>query len=185
MFTRDGVTLRPLEPSDVATMYAWHLDYELDILSSWGVRRSWAQYEKRWETKISEPEEDMIYFGIVHGDKLVGRVQLALIDREQRRASVGIVIGDRRVWGKGVARRALQMMYDYAFTVENLERLYAEVYGFNIRSLRMVPRTGMQPEGILRGHELHNGTRQDVHMFGLLRDEFYRQYETMFKLPES
>ncbi|HYF91434.1 MAG TPA: GNAT family protein [Symbiobacteriaceae bacterium] len=183
MFTRDGVTLRPLEPSDIETMYPWHLDYELDLLSSWGPRRSYAQFEKRWESKMLEPDDDMVYFGVVYEDRLVGRVQLALIDREQRRAAVGIVIGDRSVWSRGVGRTALRILYDYAFSVENLERLYAEVYGFNTRSLRLMTASGMKGEGILLGHELHNGGRQDVHVFGLLRDTFYREYDTMFRIP--
>lgn len=184
MFTRDHVTLRPLEPADIETMYPWHLDYELDIYSSWGTRRSYALFEKRWETKILEPDDDMIYFGIVFENRLVGRLQLALIDREQRRAAVGILIGDRSVWGRRIGQTALRMVFDYAFTVENLERLYAEVYGFNTRSLRVMAAAGMKGEGILRGHELHNGARHDLHIFGLLRDEFYKEYDTMFSLPE-
>ena len=185
MFTRNGVTLRPLELSDIETMYPWHLDYELDLLSSWAPRRSYAQFEKRWESRITEPDDDCIYFGVVYENRLVGRVQLALIDRDQRRAAVGILLGDRSAWGKKVGQTALKMLYDYAFTVENLERIYAEVYGFNTRSMRTMEATGLEHEGILREHELHNGTRQDVHFYGLLKDEFYAGYQTMFSLPRE
>lgn len=185
MFTRDGVTLRPLEPTDIETMYPWHLDYELDVYSSWGPRRSYAQFEKRWESKILEPDEDMVYFGVVYEDRLVGRVQLALIDREQRRAAIGIIIGDRSVWGRGVGQTALRILFDYAFMVENLDRLYAEVYAFNVRSHRVMEAAGMKFEGVLRGHELHNGARHDIHFYGILRDEFYASFETLYKLPQE
>jgi RimJ/RimL family protein N-acetyltransferase len=184
MFTRDGVTLRPLEPEDIELMYPWHLDYELDILSSWGPRRSYALFQKRWESRILEPDEDFLNFGVVAGGKLVGRVQLALIDREQRRACVGILIGERSAWGKGIGRKALQLLFDYAFTVENLERLTAEVYDFNERSQRVMEAAGMVREGILRSHEVHNGRRVDMYTYGLLRDEFYQHYTTLFPVPK-
>jgi RimJ/RimL family protein N-acetyltransferase len=44
-------------------------------------------------------------------------------------------------------------------------------------------RVGFQLEGILRQHELHNGSRRDMHVFGMLKSEFYERYETLFKLP--
>lgn len=184
MFTRNGITLRPLELEDTETVYAWHRDWQLDVYSSWGTRRSRALFQKRMEERILEPIEDMVVFGVEWAGKLVGRVELALIDREQRRAAIGLLIGDRSVWGKGIGTAAIQMMLDYAFTVENLERVYAEVYDFNERSQRLMERAGMRREGVLRLHEVHNGARRDMHAYGVLRDEFYATYTTMFTVPE-
>ena len=122
-------------------------------------------------------------FGIEVENRLVGYVQLAMIDYRERRAAAGILIGDKAVWGRGIARTALRILLDYAFTVRGLERVYAEVYSFNTRSLRLMERVGFQLEGILRQHEFHNGARQDMHVFGILKSEFYERYETLFKLP--
>lgn len=184
MFARDGVLLRPIEPEDIDTMYAWHEDYELDIYSSWGRRRSRALFAKRYEEKIMDPPDDYVQFGIEYEGRLVGRIELALIDPEHRKASVGLLIGDRTVWGRGIGTRALQIMFDFAFTVQNLEKVCAEVYGFNVRSQRLMEAAGMQKEGVLRQHELHNGRRQDMHVYGILKDEFYQHYQTMFTVPE-
>ena len=41
----------------------------------------------------------------------------------------------------------------------------------------------MTAEGVLRKHDLHNGARRDMHVFGMLKDEFLEQYETCFPLP--
>jgi RimJ/RimL family protein N-acetyltransferase len=184
MFTRDGVTLRPLEPADIDTMYPWLLDYELDIYSSWSSPNSLARFQKRWEEKLMDPPEDIIFFGVQVGEQLVGRVELAMIDTENRRAEVGIVIGDRSVWGRGIGKTALIILLDYAFTVANLEKIGAEVYSFNERSQHLFESLGFTEEGILRRHEVHNGTRQDVHVFGILKDEFYARYQTLFTVPE-
>jgi RimJ/RimL family protein N-acetyltransferase len=184
MFKRDGVVLRPLEPADIDTMYPWHLDYALDIYSSWGRPRSLAHFQKRWEEKLMDPPDDMITFGIETEGCLVGRLQLALIDLDNQKAMVGIVLGDRSAWGKGIAKRALIIGLDYAFTVTNLQKICAEVYGFNERSQKLFEGLGFQKEGVLRSHEVHNGARQDMHLYGILKHEFYERYHTMFHVPE-
>lgn len=65
MFTLGAVSLRPLEPADIETMYPWHLDYELDIYSSWGRRRSRAAYTERYRQLLLEPRDDLVLFGII------------------------------------------------------------------------------------------------------------------------
>lgn len=183
MFTRDGVTLRPLEPEDGDIMYVWHQDYELDIYAGWGSRRSRALFQQRLEKKIMEPDDEFVTLGIVAGGSLVGRISLQMIDRDNRIASVGILIGERHLWGRGIGKAAVRMLADYAFTVENLDKVTAEVYGFNERSQRLFESVGFRKEGVLRQHELHNGVRQDMHVYGLLREEFYATTPSMFRIP--
>ena len=183
MFTIDNVTLRYLEFDDIDLLYTWEADIELAIWSGWTPPLSRAAFRHKYEQRITEPEKDLVMLGIEFEGKLVGYVQLALIDDYERRAAIGILVGEKRVWGRGIASIALRILLDYAFTVRSLERVYAEVYSFNQRSLRLMERIGFQKEGILRQHEIHNGVRQDMHFFGMLKAEFYQKYETLFKLP--
>jgi len=147
----------------------------LAIWSGWTPQISRAAFRHKYEQRITEPEKDLVMLGIEFEGQLVGYVQLALIDNHERRAAVGILVG----------KTALRILLDYAFTVRNLERIYAEVYGFNQRSLRLMEHVGFQKEGVLRQHEIHNGARQDMHFFGMLKAEFYQKYETTFKLPDN
>jgi RimJ/RimL family protein N-acetyltransferase len=41
---------------------------------------------------------------------------------------------------------------------------------------------GFQKEAILRKHEIHNGELQDMVVFGILKQEFYAKYDTMFSV---
>ena len=183
MFTLNSVTLRPLEYDDIDTLYAWNTNIELEMLAGWGPKRSRTAYRQRYERRIANPEADEYMFGIEVDERLVGYVQLAEIDREQRRAMVGIVIGEKDIWGRGIGSTALRILLDFSYTVIGLERITAEVYGFNTRSLRLMEHVGFQHEGILRQYEIQNGERQDMHVYGMLKTEFYEQYETIFKLP--
>ena len=183
MFTLNNVILRYLEFDDIDTLYGWETDIELAIWSGWTIPRVHAAFRHKYEHRITEPEKDQEMLGIEFEGQLVGYVQLALIDYDERRAAVGILVGEKHMWGRGIGRIALRILLDYAFTVRNLERVYTEVYGFNQRSLRLMERVGFQKEGILRQHEIHNGARQDMHFFGMLKAEFYQKYETIFRLP--
>lgn len=185
MFSLNGVMLRPLELDDIDMLYNWDLDNDLNILTGWAPRRSRVAFRQLYEQRITEPPDDLVTFGIQIDDGLVGFVQLALIDREERRAAVGILIGEKQIWGRGIGSTALRLLLDYAFTVQGLERVYAEIYGFNTRSFRLMERVGFQQEGILRQHEIHNGVRQDMHIFGILKPEFYQRYQTIFRLPSE
>lgn len=177
---QDTIHLRPLVFGDIELLYNWATDITIQVYAGWSRPLSLAAFTEKHTRRITQPSEELILFGVEYEQRLVGHVQLALIDHVERRAAVGVVIGDKSVWGKGVGGAALTMLLDYAFTVQNLERIYAEAYGFNTRSHRLLERVGFQREGVLRQHEMHNGSRQDMHIFGILKHEFYQQHQTRF-----
>ncbi len=185
MFTCDGVTLRPLELDDIDLIYQWESNIELDILSGWSPKRSLVAFRHKYEKRITEPEDDRYTFGIQVEKRLIGYIEMVMIDRFERRAFISILIGEKQLWGRGIGSTALRILLDYAFTVQAMEKICAEVYGLNLRSQRLMERVGFQREGILRQHEFHNGSRQDMHFFGILKPEFYQRYPTIFSLPNE
>ena len=182
---RDGVRLRPIETDDIGQLYEWHQDLELEALTGWMPRMSRARFERRYEDLVREPPEDFVLFGIEYDGRLVGYVELAEISRINRRAAIGFVVADRRVRRRGIGRTAVILMLDYAFALEDVDRVYAEVFSFNEPSLRLLEHVGFQREGRLRQHVVHQGRRQDVVMLGLLREEFYRRHTSIFPQPNT
>jgi RimJ/RimL family protein N-acetyltransferase len=180
MFTRENVTLRPLEPADIDTLYVWEMDHTLSYFAGWVSRMSRCAFKQFWEKRLNEPPDNLVVLGIEVEQRLVGYIQLGLIDRDEQRAAIGIVVGEQAMQGKGIGSMAVRILCDFAFTVKGLERVYAESYAYNTRAHRMFERAGFQREGVLRKHERHNGLRQDLHVFGMLRDEFYAHNETIF-----
>jgi RimJ/RimL family protein N-acetyltransferase len=183
VFSLDGVTLRPLDIQDLEITYAWHADLGIEIASGWARRQSLTTFRQRFEAILASPPEEHRIFGIEVSDRLIGRIDLSLIDPANRHAMIGFFLGAREAWGRGHAKTAVRILLDYAFTVENLDRVYAHVFGFNARSHGLLQRVGFAPEGVLRQHEVHNGQRQDMHVFGILKHEFYAQHRTMFEPP--
>ena len=185
MFTCDSVTLRPLNVDDIDLIYEWEANIELNVLSGWSPKRSLAAFKHKYERRIIEPEDDRYTFGIQVEERLIGYVELVMIDRFERRAFISILIGEKQLWGHGIGSTALRILLDYAFTVQAMEKICAEVYGLNPRSQRLMEHVGFQREGILRQHEFHNGSRQDMHFFGILKPEFYQRYQTIFSVPNE
>ena len=165
-------------------MYEWHKDSELEILSGWQPRQSRTNYDTRFRKFLEEPPDDLAVFAIEDSGELVGRIELYQIDRRNRNAGMGLIIGEKNKWRRGIGGEAVRLILDYAFTVESLEKVYAHVYSFNERALRFMRKAGFVEEGILRKHESHNGELQDVHSFGMLRQEFYQRHQTLFTIPQ-
>jgi RimJ/RimL family protein N-acetyltransferase len=185
MLEREGTRLRPLELEDLDALYEWHQDTEIEAYSGWTPRLSRARFDRRYEELVRDPPEDMVLFAIEHRGRLVGYVELSEISRWARRASIGFVVADPAVRRQGVGTRAVILMLDYGFTLEDLDRVYAEVYTFNEASRRLLARVGFLYEGTLRQHEIHQGRRQDVAVYGLLRQEFYARHSTTFPVLEG
>lgn len=185
MFSIDGVTLRPLDLADVELAYGWHVDLGIEIASGWGRRQALTTFRQRFEAWLAAPPDAHRVFGIALAERVIGRIDLSLIDTDHRNAMIGLFIAERALWGQGHGKTAIRLMLDFAFTVENLERVYAHVYGFNTRSIRLMRSAGLAPEGILRQHEVHNGQRQDLHVFGILKHEFYERHRTIFGIPRE
>lgn len=185
MLSRGPVSLRPLEPSDLERLHDWSRDLDIEIRSGWATPLSRAAFERRWLERILDPPEDARFFAIELDGNLVGRIDLCQIDREHRRAALGLIVGDRQARRRGVGASSVILLLDYAFTVECLDRVLAEVYTFNEPARRLMERVGFTCEGLLREQDMQNGRRQDLWVFGILRPEFYRAHQTVFTLRDA
>lgn len=85
---------------------------------------------------------------------------------------LGIVIGEKDLWGRGYGQLAAARAVDHAFHVLGLDRITAEVFADNPRSVRMFESLGFVREGVMRESIQRDGQRVDELIFGLLRHEW-------------
>ena len=102
--------------------------------------------------------------------RLIGGIGLRL-DSPHNRAELGYWIGFP-YWGRGYATEAAQAVVRYGFEILNLHRIYAEHFGNNPSSGRVLRKLGMKPEGYLPQHILKWGEYLDVAVYGMLRTDF-------------
>ena len=167
------IRLEPARVEDAPSINRWKNDREIQTLSSDSVTAESLQETearvKRWQT--SDPEA-IVHFGIrmIDNDQLVGFCHLAEIDSSNQRCKLGIVIGERASWGKGLGREALSSLIQNAFE-RGLSRVVGEVYVTNERSVRLCKSLGFALEGTLRASVLHHGRWVDELIYALVKPE--------------
>jgi ribosomal-protein-alanine N-acetyltransferase len=124
------------------------------------------------------PDSDIIDYAIhkKDSDELIGCGMIAHIDRYNRRCDLGIGLGwEKANWGNGYASETLQAIIAYCFKELGMNRIGAEIYEFNVRSIRLFERNGFRREGTKRQYIFKDGVFKDEHLYSLLRDEWERQ----------
>jgi RimJ/RimL family protein N-acetyltransferase len=84
---------------------------------------------------------------------------------------VGIMIGDRRFWGQGLATDVLQTLSKFAFNELGARKLSAGAMSLNTAMVKAFLRVGYLQEGRLRQHSLVEGVYCDHVILGCLKNE--------------
>jgi len=167
------LTLRLPAPADADALFALASDPEVTRWFSWGPYRSVAE-PAAWiaaqEARRGAGEQlDFVIDHTEHGP--IGVTGLGELSRRDRRAMVGTWLG-RPYWGTGLNRESKALIAHVAFSLCRLERLGAYSNPDNERSTRALQAVGFLREGTLRGWHRHGDRQLDVHVFGMLRDEW-------------
>ena len=172
--TDDVVELRPHTPASLEPLLRWKNDSEIQRLSDGEVHTFTREHVAATLERWMRPSDDIVHLaiGLVGRVEPIGFLHLALIERAYRRCRLGIVIGEKDLWGCGYGRLAVVQAVDRAFDVLDLERITAEVFAGNTRSVRLLEGVGFVREGVMRESIHRDGQRFDELIFGLLRHEW-------------
>lgn len=168
------VWLRPSEPTDIDLFLRWMNDAEVSHFLATRAPLGRA-LEERWiERMLDSQGKDDYHFVMcrLEDDEPIGTLGLHEIDHHNGNASVGIGIGEKRLWGQGYGTDAMNALLDLAFGQLRLERVWLDVYAFNQRAMRSYEKCGFTLEGTLRRAHYARGEYLDVHRMGILRDEW-------------
>jgi [ribosomal protein S5]-alanine N-acetyltransferase len=110
---------------------------------------------------------DSLLIGIwAHGfDKHCGTIRLHGIEQENRTGYIGICLFDRRVWGRGLATRAIGAVTQWAQTHLHLRWIEAGVYEGNERSERAFRSAGYDWVYDIPDKYLYEGKPRAVRVF--------------------
>lgn len=172
------VYLRALVMSDLARVLEWSRDEAFCLANGWPVGLPAEQLQDWFVRLLNNPPVDLIRRGIVvkamqyPQDHLVGFVDLRELNPLEKQARLRIAIGDEIHRGQGVGYGAGLQMLEHGFTELGLQRITAEIHSSNTRMRNLVERMGFVREGVLRQHETRQGIKEDVHLYGMLREEY-------------
>jgi len=144
-------------------------------------RRVWANLRDRFPSPYTDEDAELWVrhatravpatdFAIQVGDEAGGGIGIVLKDDVDRiSAELGFWLGEP-FWGRGVMTDAVTAFVPWAFERFNLSRIYAQVFGFNPASARVLEKAGFTLEGTLRRSAIKDGVITDQLQFARLRD---------------
>jgi ribosomal-protein-alanine N-acetyltransferase len=103
--------------------------------------------------------------------KFIGTQKIGHINWRAGIGDIGLMIGDKNYWGKGLGTNVLQVALKYAFTTLSLRKLTGGTPKINAAMCRSFEKVGFMQEGVKRKELLINGKFIDHILYGLLREE--------------
>jgi RimJ/RimL family protein N-acetyltransferase len=106
-------------------------------------------------------------FGIYDGDTFVGCCSLIPQNDVYRiNAEIGYWIGEP-YWGKGYATDAVRLLLKFAFDELGLLRVYANIYEYNIGSMKVLEKVGFEKEAIIKSSVIKEGKVIDEYLYSI------------------
>lgn len=169
----DRLVLRELTGEDVSPAYvAWLNDPEVShFLETRHNRQDEASVRAFVETVWRREDEFLFGMFLRDGGRHVGNIKVGPVRAIHRTADVSLFLGDRAVWGRGLAAEAIAALSRYALETLGIRKLSASMYAANEGSRRAFLKAGYQPEGLRRAHAELDGARSDIIELGLLPDD--------------
>lgn len=147
------------DPETARLLGRW--DYQRPVT----VAEHWKWYRRMLDCSLKGQAR---LFAIESNGAYVGNTWLWNIDEQDSKAEIRIVIGDTRRQNRGVGTRALELLTEYA-TTRQLGRLYAYVFAYNSRAVRLFEKAGFVLEGTLKRDRKVGGKWEDVHIMAITK----------------
>jgi len=149
------VRLREKKLADARNDYRWQTDPELVQLDAVPLLKvSFPRYLLKYVMVLRNPSPKRRTFAIETLDgRHIGNCVYYNIDRVKREAELGIMIGDRRYWGRGYGTDAVATLVDYIFRETGLQRIHLKTLDWNGRAQRCFLKCGFT----LCGQMVKNG----------------------------
>ena len=170
------VYLRPLEFEDLNERYlSWLNDPVVNRYLESGIFPSTKEDLEKFFRQVTGTRDHVI-LAIMEKetDQHIGNVKLGPINWVHRKATFGILIGDKQFWNTGIGTEVTQLAVEYAFFRLNLRRIDLGVYAEHEVAVRSYEKVGFRIEGRFREDLFHEGQYKDRLWMGLLSSEYER-----------
>ena len=171
------VTLRPwdelLTEEYLRIVYRWNQDTEVMYwMGVPPVSLPFEEFAGRMRRFSSRNAGRNITYGVLdEAGTLIGRITCYNIDRKSGEGEIGILIGEKALWGRGYGSDALCTFVDYLFRRKGFRKLRARTFWDNTRALRCFTRCGFRIRGRVTLH-METGVFQGLAL-ELTAREFY------------
>jgi len=151
----------------------WFNDLEVNqFVSNFGTVLT-TEAEENWYKSQAESDEATFTIHYLPDDKPIGNCGIHNVHQENDHAEMGIVLGEKEYWDRGLGTEAVRLITDYGFTALSLHGISLWVKSYNKRAIRVYEKVGYQESGRMRDFYKVDGEYYDQVLMDVLREEFY------------
>lgn len=168
----DRTILRKLQFKDAEDMFRYGSDDEVSRYTTWPTHQSIEDTRRFIEAVMNAYEEHKIApWGIEdkQSRRLIGTAGFVNWNMAHARAEIGYALS-REFWNQGYMTEIVKRIVTFGFTEMRLVRMEARCHLDNTGSFRVMEKSGMQFEGILRKHLFAKGQYQDIKMYSIINE---------------
>jgi len=163
------ICLRPLRREHINNRYLSWLN-DPDVTKFLETKKSTNKELSDYYKNILKNTNAAIFAIEIH-KKHIGNAKLE-INWKHGYADFGIMIGDKKQWGKGYGTRVARIIIDYVFNRLNLHAVTLGVYGNHDAAIRSYKKAGFHVKGRVQDMLNFEGKRVDKVIMGISRKEF-------------
>lgn len=137
-----SIYLRKLKASDASERYCkWLNDPEVNEYLE--TRKATIEDLKSYIEEKNK-DEDCWFYGIfdLENDIHIGNIKLELINVNEKDSKLGILIGEKVYWNKGIGTEATRLLVKYAFDQLKMNRIHLGVISANKSAIKVYQKVG-------------------------------------------
>ena len=168
------VELRPIREEDYAIIFEWHFDPR-QIHLWWDERhiQSYSEFVEDFDKRLRY--FFFTFFIVIRKDEEtdipVGFTYTSRFNSIDRYVYSTMYLTQEHT-GLGIGPEAGRLHIQYLFSVFNIRKIYAEIYGYNEASIKAAKAVGFVEEGRLKQHRWFNGRYWDLLILALYPTDF-------------
>jgi len=131
------------------------------------------EHVKKYVKDVSLKNDDYM-FAIEIGEKrvFIGTFKIDQINWTTRTVNLGVMVGDRDYWGKGIGTKAFKIATKFCFDKLGFTKVHAGCNEKNIGMIKVVQKLGFKQDGCFRNHDLIEGELTNHLYFSILKEEY-------------
>lgn len=171
----DTILIRPLSAGDVTDRYVGWLNDPI-VYRFLGIRHRERSFTAEDILSFIETcrETHRFHWGIFFEERHVGNVSCSEWSLANRWIDISYILGEKDVWGRGVATAAVGAAIEHLFAEHLFNRVQAHAVLENTASVRVMEKLGMKKDALLRQTAYLPDEKRftDEVIFSILRNEW-------------
>jgi len=154
---------------NLSSIVKWRNDNEVNKFLRSGYRT--IQEVSDWYNNFFLKEQNKL-LALYADDELIGYCSIENIDLKNSNCEIGIVIGEKQYWNKGIGVSSVKKLTNMVFSKYKMHRVYAVIKGGNNASISCFQKAGFKHEGTFRDARFENNVFIDINYYAVLDNEW-------------